>query len=86
MRQVVDEAGRDAAEHHLAFLLPDVLLQLDELVGHRVEGGAELLDLVAALELDARVHVAVRQRPRHARQREDALDEASGPRGSRARP
>ena len=30
MRQVVDQAGGDAPEHRLAFLLPDVLLQLDE--------------------------------------------------------
>ena len=42
MRQVVDQAGGDAAEHRLPFLALDVFLQLDEPVGHRVEGVAEL--------------------------------------------
>ena len=31
VREVVDEAGGDAAEHRLAFLLADVFLQLDQL-------------------------------------------------------
>ena len=43
VREIVDQPGRDASEHRLAFLLPDVLLQLDEPVGHRVEGVAELV-------------------------------------------
>ena len=50
VRQIVDQAGRDAAEHRLPFLLPDVLLQLDEAIGHRVERVAELVDLVAAAD------------------------------------
>ena len=48
MREVVDQAGGDAAEHHLPFLLADVFLQLDQAVGHRVEGVAELADFVLA--------------------------------------
>ena len=48
MREIVDEAGGDAAEHRLPFLLSDVLLQLDQPIGHRVERVAELPDLVAA--------------------------------------
>ena len=48
--EVVDEAGGDAAEHHLALLLADVLLQLDQPIGHRVEGVAELADFVVAAE------------------------------------
>ena len=46
--EIVDEAGGDAAEHHLAFLLADVFLQLDETIGHRVERVAELVDLVVS--------------------------------------
>ena len=79
MREVVDQAGGDAAEHRLAFLLADVLLQLDQAIGHRVEGVAELADFVLAGEHDALVHVAVGNRAGDAGQREDALDERSAP-------
>ena len=48
VREVVDEAGGDAAEHRLPLLPLDVFLQLDEAVGHRVERVAELAELVAA--------------------------------------
>ena len=58
MREVVDEAGGDAAEHRLPLLPLDVLLQLDQAVGHRVEGVAELAELVAAADVDARVELA----------------------------
>ena len=47
VREVVDEAGGDAAEHRLALLALDVFLQLDEAIGHRVEGVAEIAELVA---------------------------------------
>ena len=56
--QVVDQAGGDAAEHRLALLALDVLLQLDEPVGHRVERVAELAELVAGVDVDARVELA----------------------------
>ena len=42
MRQVVEQPGRDAAEHRLPLLPLDVLLQLDEPVGHRVERPPEV--------------------------------------------
>ena len=42
MREVVDEAGGDAAEHRLPLLALDVLLQLDQAIGHRVERVAEV--------------------------------------------
>ncbi len=79
MRQVVDQAGRDLPEHRLPLLLSDVLLQLHEPVGHRVEGVAELPDLVAPRHGDPLVHAPVRNRPRRARQREDARDERAAP-------
>ena len=34
VRQVVDQAGGDAAEHRLALLALDVFLQLDQPIGH----------------------------------------------------
>ena len=58
MREVVDEAGRDAAEHRLPLLPLDVFLQLDEAIGHRVEGVAELAELVACADVDARLELA----------------------------
>ena len=58
VREVVDEAGGDLAEHRLPLLPPDVLLELHEAVGHRVERVAELADLVAAGDGDALVHAA----------------------------
>ena len=57
MGEVVDQAGGDAAEHRLAFLLADVLLQLDEAIGHRVERVAELADFVLAADRDALVQL-----------------------------
>ena len=48
VREIVDQAGGDAAEHRLPLLPLDVLLQLDEAVGHGVEGVAEVAELVAA--------------------------------------
>ena len=83
MRQVVDQAGGDAAEHRLALLLPDVLLQLDEAVGHRVERVAELVDLVTSRKRDALVEPPFGNRAGRPGQREDARDEATAPRPSR---
>ena len=79
VRQIVHQAGGDAAEHRLPFLLADFFLQLDQPVGHRVEGVAELPDFVLPDSVDALVHAAVGDRARDARQREDALDEGSAP-------
>ena len=79
MRQIVDEAGSDAPEHRLAFLLPDVLLQLDDAVGHRVEGVAELFELVLAAHRDALVETALGNRQRRAPEREDAGQERPAP-------
>ena len=75
MREIVDEAGGDAAEHRLPLLALDVLLQLDEAVGHRVEGVAELAELVAGADVDARVELAGGDALRAALQREDRRDE-----------
>ena len=79
VREVVHEADRDAAEHRLPFLLPDVFLQLDEPVGHVVEREAELAELVARVDLHALVELALGQRPGAARQRENRIDEAVAP-------
>ena len=54
----MDQAGGHPAEHRLALLPLDVLLQLDEPVGHRVERVAEVAELVAAADVDARVELA----------------------------
>ena len=43
MRQVVDQPGGDPAEHRLTLLTLDVLLQLDQPVGHGVERVAQIL-------------------------------------------
>ena len=75
VRQVVDEAGGDAAEHRLALLPLDVLLQLDQLVGHRVERLAELGELVAGPDVHAFLEVARREGLGAALQREDRRDE-----------
>ena len=79
MRQVVHEAGGDAPEHRLAFLLPDVLLQLHDAVGHRVEGVAELFELVLAAHRDPLVEAALGNRQRRAPEREDAGQEGPAP-------
>ena len=47
-----------AAEHRLTLLPLDVFLQLDEPVGHRVERVAELAELVAGVDVDARLEIA----------------------------
>ncbi len=44
----------------------------------------ELPDLVFAGEMDARLHVARCQRPRHSRQREDPADEGAAPEPARS--
>ncbi len=75
----MDQAGGDLAEHRLAFLLSDVFLQLHEAIGHRVEGVAELVDLVLAADRDALVHAALGDRLGGAGEREDAGDEAAAP-------
>src|SRR5205814_506132 len=79
MRQIVDQPRRDASEHRLAFLLSNVLLELDEPVRHGIERVAQLADLVVAAQRDARVELALGDRPRDARQREDATDERAAP-------
>ena len=75
MREVVHEAGRDPAEHRLPLLALDVFLQLDEPIGHRVEGVAELAELVARADVDARVELAGGQFLRAALELEDRVDE-----------
>ena len=55
MRQVVDQAGGDAPEHRLPLLPLDVLLQLDQPIGHGVERPPESLELVAASRCATRV-------------------------------
>ena len=79
MREVVDQAGGDLAEHRLAFLFPDVLLQLHQAIGHRVEGVAELMDFVLAADGDALVHAAFGDRLGGVREGEDAGDEVAAP-------
>ena len=75
MLQVVEEARRDPAEHGLPLLPLHVLLQLDEAVGHRVEGVAELAEFVLAVDRDARIELALGDRSRAALKREDRRDE-----------
>ena len=58
MREVVHQARGDAAEHRVPLLALDVLLQLDEPIRHRVEGVAELAELVARADVDARIELA----------------------------
>ena len=53
MREIVDETGGEAAEHRLALLALDVLLQLDQAIGHQVERVAEIGELVAGPDVDA---------------------------------
>ena len=79
VRQVVDQAGGDPAEHRLPFLLTHVLLQLDDAVGHRVEGVAELLQLVVSGERDPLVEAPFADGQGGALEREDAGDEGAGP-------
>ena len=75
VREVVDEPGRHAAEHGLPLLLPDVFGQLDELVGHAVEGVAELLELVLGGDRDALIEPAFRDGVGAAHELEDRPDE-----------
>ena len=75
----MDEAGGDLAEHGLPLLAPDVLLELDEAIGHRVEGVAELADFVLAANRDALVHAAFGEGLSRLGQREDARDEGAAP-------
>ena len=79
VRQVVHQAGGDPAEHRLAFLLAHVLLQLDDAVGHRVEGVAELLQLVVAGEGDPLVEPPFADGQGRPLEGEDAGDEGAGP-------
>ena len=51
-----------AAEHRLPLLALDVFLQLDQAIGHRVERVAELAELVAGADVDARVELRRRRR------------------------
>ena len=53
MREVVHQTGRDAAEHRLPLLALHVFLQLHQAIGHRVEGLAEVRELVAGSNVDA---------------------------------
>ena len=73
------EAGGDLAEHGLAFLAPDVLLELHEAVGHGVEGVTELANLVAPGDGHALVHTALCERLGGPGEREDAGDEGTAP-------
>ncbi len=75
MRQVVDETGGNPAEHRLAFLPLHVLLQLDELVGHGVEGLTQLGEFVARADVHALFQAAGGKGLRAALQREDRSDE-----------
>ena len=59
VRQVVDETRCDATEHRLALLADRGLLQLAELVGHRVEGVAQQPELVVSGDVDALVEAAL---------------------------
>ena len=77
MRQIVDQPGGDPAEHRLPFLPLHVLLQFDQPIGHGVERGAEILELVAGRDVDARIHLAGGDRLGGALQREDRRDEAA---------
>src|SRR3989440_6574403 len=79
MREVVDEAARDAAEHRLPLFLSNVFLQLDEPVRHVVEGVAQLSQLVGRIDDDALFEVTAGEGPCSARKREDRIDEASAP-------
>ena len=63
MGEVVDQAGGDAAEHRLALLALDVLLELDEPVGHGVEGVPELAELVAGRGCRRACRAGRRRRP-----------------------
>ena len=75
VREVVHEARGDAAEHRLALLALDVLLQLDEAIGHRVERVAEVRELVAGPDVHARVELAGGDGLGRALQRENRRDE-----------
>ena len=75
MREIVHEAGRHAAEHRLPLLLSHVLGELDELVGHAVEGVAQLPEFVFRGNRDALVEAPCGDGVRAAHEREDRLDE-----------
>jgi hypothetical protein len=79
MRQVVYQPRGDPAEHRLALLFADVLLELDQPIRHRVEGIPELMDLVAAADRDPLIHPALGERLRRRGQREDPRDEGARP-------
>ena len=75
VRQIVHEAGGDTAEHRLSLFLLDVLLELRQPVGHGVERGAELAELVAAPDADAGVELTGGDVVSCVLQREDRIDE-----------
>ena len=79
VREVVHEAGGDLAEHGLSLLAPDVLLELDQAVGHGVEGVAELANLVLPGDGHALVHAALCERLGGPGEGEDAGDEGTAP-------
>src|SRR4029450_3975634 len=79
MREIVDEAGRDPAEHRLPLLLTNLLLQFNQAIGHGVERVTELADFILPGKRDPLVHATVGDRASDPRQREDALDERSAP-------
>ena len=79
MREVVDETGRDPAEHRLPLLLSDVVLELHDPVGHAVEGLSQLVELVTPGNVDPLLEPALGDRLRATHEREDRADEGSAP-------
>ena len=75
VREVVHESSGNPPEHRLALLPLDVLLQLDQLIGHRVERLAEIEEFVVGEDLHASLELTGRQRMCAALQREDRRDE-----------
>ena len=73
--QIVEEPCGDPAEHRLALLALDVLLQLTEPVRHRVERVAQFAEFVLRVDGDARLEQALGDGLGAALQREDRRDE-----------
>ncbi len=79
MREVVDQAGGDASERRLTFLLDRLRLQRREAIGHQVERVAQLRELVLAMDLDALLQPPFGKCARAAHQVADRAQERASP-------
>src|SRR5438128_1407882 len=75
----MDQADGNTTKDRLSLCLSDVLLQLDEPVGHVIEGMSELAEFIGRVDSHTLFEMAARERARSARQREDWIDEAAAP-------